>query len=67
MGRKYIPVIVNTSSQKLYLDNLAKIFKCAKKTTLPIPPFHRKGVSRKDSLDTNPEYQTEPLTEEETQ
>jgi hypothetical protein len=65
MGRKYIPVKVNGSSQKLYLDSLAKIFKCAKKTTLPIPPFLRKGVSCKDSLDTDQEYHAELLTKEE--
>ena len=56
MGRKYIPVKVNGASHKLYLDSLTKIYKCAKKTTLPIPLFARKCVSRKDSLDTNPEY-----------
>ena len=55
MGRKYIPVKVNGTNLKLYLDSLTKIYKCAKKTTLPIPSFARKGVSRKDSLVTNPE------------
>jgi hypothetical protein len=67
MGRKYIPVKVNGSSVKLYLDSLTKIYKCAKKTTLPIPPFLRKSVSRKDSLDTNPDYHAEVATEEETE
>lgn len=67
MGRKYIPVKVNGSSQKLYLDSLNKIYKTAKKTIPGIPPFLRKSVSRKDSLETNPEYHPEVLTEEETQ
>lgn len=67
MGRKYIPVKINGSSQKLYLDSLNKIYKTPKKTTPCIPSFLRKGVSRKDTLDTSPEYHPEVLTEEETQ
>jgi hypothetical protein len=66
MGKKYIPVKVNGTSLKLYLDSLTKIYKCARKTSLPIPTFEKDGVSRKDSLDTNLECEQEPTTEEET-
>jgi hypothetical protein len=67
MGKKYIPVRVNAGLFKLYLDSLTKIYKCAKKTTLPVPPFLKKSVSRKDSLETNPECHHELPTEEETE
>ena len=66
MGKKFIPVKVNSSSHKLYLEVLTKIYKCAKKTTPPIPAFQRKSVSRKDSLETNPEETNEVPTETET-
>jgi hypothetical protein len=52
MGKKFIPVKMHEMTYKVYLDNLVKIYKCAKKTTLPVPPFLKTGVSRKASIDT---------------
>lgn len=67
MGKKYIPVRINGVTVKLYLESLTKIYKCARKTSIAIPAFHQKGVSRKDSLDTNGECENEVATEEETE
>lgn len=55
MGKKYIPVKVNGLSYKVYLDNIEKIYKNTSKTSVPIPPFHKKLVSRKSSLETCPD------------
>ena len=50
MGKKFIPVKMHELSYKVYLDNLIKIYKFARKTSLPVPPFNKKGVSRKASI-----------------
>jgi hypothetical protein len=53
MGKKYIPVQLHGLSYKIYLDNLVKVYKCPKKGNIPIPPFNKKGVSRKESIETS--------------
>lgn len=55
MGKKFIPIKMRELSYKVYLDNLVKIYKCAKRTSIPIPPFRKMSVSRKASIDTTPE------------
>jgi hypothetical protein len=52
MGKKFIPVKMHELGYKVYLDNLMKIYKCAKKVSLPVPAFAKMGVSRKASIDT---------------
>jgi len=54
MGKKFIPVKMHELTYKVYLDNLVKIYKCARKTTLPVPSFNKKSVSRKASIETTP-------------
>lgn len=55
MGKKFVPVKINGCSYRIYLDNVEKIFKRAKKTHLPIPAFQKKMVSRKSSVETCPD------------
>jgi hypothetical protein len=61
MGKKYIPIKIHDLAYKVYLDNLVKIYKVAKRTALPIPVFHKKSVSRKDSIETSSEEMEEVL------
>lgn len=52
MGKKFIPIKMHELTYKVYLDNLLKIYKCVKRASLPVPPFIKKSVSRKASIDT---------------
>lgn len=62
MGKKYIPIKIQDLTYKIYLDNLIKIYKVTKRSSLPIPLFQKKSVSRKDSLDTSSEEGEEGVT-----
>lgn len=55
MGKKFIPVQLHSLTYKVYLENLVKIYKCARKPSIPPPAFRPKGVSRKASIDTTHE------------
>lgn len=52
MGKKFIPIKMHQLPYKVYLDNLHKIYKCPKRTALPVPPFEKRTASRKASMDT---------------
>jgi len=60
MGKKYIPILLNSESYKIFIDNINKIYKVNLKKSKPIPPFTSK-VFRKDSMQTN--CQLEDLSE----
>lgn len=54
MGKKYIPVEFNTYQYRVYLTDLIKIYKIAKKTHLQAPSYCR-SMTRKESLETIPD------------
>lgn len=39
MGKKFLPVTVKDSIQKIYLEDLVRIYKKSAKISKPIPPF----------------------------
>ena len=44
MGRKYVPIIVNGSEKKVYLDDVMYVYKRkVKKLEKPIPSFEKKN------------------------
>lgn len=55
MGRKYIPIELHAYQYKVYLPDIKKIYKLAKKTHPVIPKFSKKNCSRKESLETIPD------------
>jgi hypothetical protein len=55
MGKKYIPIELNSLPYRVYLSNLHKIYKVAQKILPPIPTFCRRNNSRKESLETVPD------------
>ncbi len=55
MGKKYIPIEMHQYQYKVYLSDVKKIYKLAKKTHPPIPQFSKKNCSRKESLETIPD------------
>lgn len=54
MGKKYIPIQINTYQYRAYLTDLHKIYKIARKTHPQLPSFSR-SVNRKESLETIPD------------
>ena len=54
MGKKYIPVKLNNSDHRVYIDNVEKVYKVNKKNIPSIPPFAKKSLHRKDSYKTEP-------------
>ncbi len=55
MGKKYIPIELHTMQYRVYLENLLKIYKVAKKQLPAIPKFPKRTFSRKESLETIPD------------
>lgn len=55
MGKKYIPIELNTLQYRVYLENLHKIYKVVKKPLPIIPKFSKRSTSRKESLETIPD------------
>ncbi len=58
MGRKYIPIELHTCQYKVYLPDIQKIYRLAKKTHPDIPKYSKKNCSRKESLETIPDTLT---------
>lgn len=65
MGKKFIPVQLQGLNYKVYLENLVKIYKCARKPSIAPPAYRPKGVSRKASIDTTPEEMEEVCSKSE--
>lgn len=55
MGKKYIPIELHTMQYRVYLENLQKIYKVARKQLPVIPKFAKRSSSRKESLETIPD------------
>jgi hypothetical protein len=55
MGKKYIPIELHTMQYRVYLENLQKIYKVARKQLPAIPKFAKRSTSRKESLETIPD------------
>jgi hypothetical protein len=47
MGKKYIPIEMNTIQYRVYLENLSKIYKKVKKPLPMLPKYTKRSGSRK--------------------
>jgi hypothetical protein len=53
MGKKYIPVEINGTAQKVYLDNVIQVHKYLLRKIRAAPAFSKIAIKQMGSLNTN--------------